>query len=488
MALDANIRDVTSGAAVAVTTANELTVTGDTVTFYENDDGVATNVRLLESPEVDDDYRLRVALETYLDQETFNYTAQNTGKHKYSNTTMTNAPTINGYQTNSGSITTLNTATHWQSYAYFPIHGVASTYAEFSASFSSTCPTNTTLDFGLFVLANPTTPATPYAPADGVYFRYINTGMYGVINFNGTETTVGPFVNTFGGSQWTPVASQKYAFNVTINERNVQFWIDNRCYGSIVPPITQGQPFVSAALPKAIRHAIGSVAASGGFSFLVSDATVSMGGPNITDTLGAISNRTLGSYQGLSGGTMGGTSTYVNSTNPTAAAPSNTGLTANLPAGLGGQGNVTAALAAATDGIWLSFTNPQGATATTGQQPRRLRINGVKLDAVNLGAVVATTATTIQFSLAFGHTADSLVTAEAATTKAPRRLGLGFMNWPLGAAIGAGPDRGPLTLTLQNPIYVNPGERVALVGKFLVGTATASQTIQFTAAFDYSFE
>jgi hypothetical protein len=31
----------------------------------------------------------------------------------------------------------------------------------------------------------------------------------------------------------------------------------------------------------------------------------------------------------------------------------------------------------------------------------------------------------------------------------------------------------------DSPVYVNPGEFVALVGKFLLGTATASQTINF---------
>jgi len=147
---------------------------------------------------------------------------------------------------------------------------------------------------------------------------------------------------------------------------------------------------------------------------------------------------------------------------------------------------VTAAVAAATEGIWSEYGIP---TPTVNVQGRRLVVTGVRVDAVNLGAAVATTATTLQFRLAFGHTAVSLATTEAATTKAPRSVALGFMNWPIGAAIGAGPDKGAIVVDFSSaPIYVNPGERIALVGKFLAGTATASQTIGFTYTPIYGWE
>ena len=135
---------------------------------------------------------------------------------------------------------------------------------------------------------------------------------------------------------------------------------------------------------------------------------------------------------------MGSLATYPNSTNPTSAAPSNTALTTNLPGGLGGQGSVIAALAAATDGIWSSYQVP---ASTVNIKGRRLVLRGVRVDAVNLGAAVATTATTIQFSLAFGHTAVSLATVDGAASKAPRRLSVGLMTWAVGAGIGAQPQR-----------------------------------------------
>jgi len=82
-----------------------------------------------------------------------------------------------------------------------------------------------------------------------------------------------------------------------------------------------------------------------------------------------------------------------------------------------------------------------------------------------------------------------MATAEAVGAKAPRRIALGYATWAVGAGIGAAPQSGPIDISFANgPIYVNPGEFVALVGKFLVGTATASQTISFTWTPIYGWE
>lgn len=434
--------------------------------YSENDAGTKTGSRYVLSPETDDDYRLRIAQDTLLDSETFTYTAQNTGKHTYSNTTMTNAWALGGMSTNSGAITTLNTGTSFGTYAFFPLFGASNLYAEFEASFTAQPVTNTTIDFGLFLRG----AANPYAPTDGVYFRLTSAGLFGVINNNGAEVTTSVFSFTYTNSR-------KYQFIISVNEREVEFWIDNVLYGRLDTPSGSGQPFASASLPLSVRHAIGGGAASAAISFQLSDYNITIGGYNFADSLKTVGNRKYGSYQGLSGGTMGSLATYPNSTNPTAAAPSNTALTANLPGGLGGQGLVTAAAAAATDGIWGSYQVP---AATVNIQGRRLVIKSVKIDAVNTGAAVATTATTIQFSLAYGHTAVSLATAEAAAAKAPRRIALGYMTWAVGAAIGQGPQFGPIIVDFGDaPVFVNPGEFIQLVGKFLVGTATASQTISF---------
>lgn len=485
MALDSNIVGGVSGNKVEVDASNRLLVKlPDSTTpanvgairfLSENDTGTKTGTPYLPSPETDDDARLRIASEAIFDSETFNYTAQNTGKYIYRNTTMTNAWSAAGLTTNSGNITTITTGTSFSTYAEFPILGASQLYCEVEGSFSNQPTTNTLIDFGFARLAT----SNPFAPTDGVYFRLTSAGLFGVINSNTTETTTSAF-------DFTYTNNKKYQFIIAMHEREVEFWIDGVLYARIDTPIGQGQPCMSASLPFAVRHAIAGGAAGAALSFVLNDYTVSVGGPNIAQTASIIGQRVYGSYQGLSGGTMGSLATYVNSTNPTAAAPSNTALTANLPSGLGGQGAVTAAVAAATDGIWGSYQVPAG---TANVQGRRLVLRGLYLDLVNLGAAVATTATTIQFSLAFGHTAVSLATAEAATAKAPRRIPLGIATWPIGAAIGAQPQGGRISVDLGDaPIFVNPGEFVQLVGKFLAGTATASQVINFVWQPIYGWE
>ena len=51
--------------------------------FSTVDDGVMTGTADLKSPETDDDYRLRIAHDTLMDYDEFDYAAQNTGKHTF---------------------------------------------------------------------------------------------------------------------------------------------------------------------------------------------------------------------------------------------------------------------------------------------------------------------------------------------------------------------------------------------------------------------
>lgn len=413
-----------------------------------------------------------------LDQEQFNYTSQNTGKHSHAFTTLTATVSAAGLLTNSGNITTTTTGMTFGTFAFFPVGGTQTAVCETSVAFTAQPNANTVIDFGLFLRG----ATTAFAPLDGVYFRMTSSGMFGVINISGVETSSAVFPLALGAGTWAYTNNQVNRYLIQVNNVSTTFWINNYLMGEIPTPVGASFACKALALPWSVRHAIVGGAAGAATQALISDYRVFVRGSQYADRLSIVGQRVLGSYQGLSGNTMGSLATYPNSTNPTAAAPSNTALTANLPGGFGGQGLVTAAVAAATDGIWGSYQNPAGSVLVQG---RRIAIRGVYIDAVNMGAAVATTATTIQFSLAFGHTAVSLATAETgsfvtATAKAPRRIALGIMTWPVGAAIGAQPQSGRMFADFgDSPVYVNPGEFVALVGKFIVGTATASQTIQF---------
>lgn len=440
--------------------------------FSENDAGDISGTPYLYSPETDEDYRLRVAVDTQLDEEVFNYTAQNTGKHNFGNTTLAASWATGGLLFNSSSITTTTTGARLRTYATFPLLDPGTLNISATVAFSAQPVANTLVDFGLFLDG----AANPFAPTDGVFFRLTSAGLYGVINHNGTELTTSALTFTYTTSRF-------YQFMIVVHEREVHFWIDNVLYASISTPVGQGQPYMAEALPFAMRQSIVGGAAGGVFQATLKNYSVSIGGLQIADTLGEINNRMVGAYQGLSGGTMGTLASYANSADPTAsAALSNT---AALVTGLGGQFRFNAAVTAVTDGIVVSYQVP---AATVSTRNRRLKVNGIRIDCVNTGAAVATTATVLQWSLAFGHTAVSLATAEAATTKAPRRIPVGLMTWPIAAPIGAGPDKGALELQFDSPIYVNPGEFFAFVAKFIIGTATASQVIWGTATVIHSWE
>jgi hypothetical protein len=443
--------------------------------FSENDNGTVNGTPYLLSPETDDDYRFRVAHEHLLDNETFNYTAQNTGKHTYSTSTLTATWTTAGLTTNGGSVTTTGTGLTFGSYAEFPLLGASHLYAEFEGGFSALPVTNCIVDFGMFRRG----AATAYAPTDGMYFRLTSAGLQGVINYNGAETTTAVF-------NFTYIINRKYQFIISATERDVEFWIDGILYGDITTPAGNGQPCMSTTLPVSVRHAhTGTTSAV--LQFVLNDYTISIGGTNIPKTLGEIGNATFGSYQGLSGGTMGSLTVYTNNTNATAAAPSNTALTANLPSGLGGQAweTFTTGLAANTDGILMSYQVPAG---TVSVQGRRLKVTGVKMTAFVQTALTGGGFNST-FALAFGHTAVSLATAEAATAKARRIVLLPELTQTVASGATA------LTLVSQfqsfsnfdQPIYVNPGEFIAFTVKH-IGTVASAGTIAYNIQYVYSWE
>ena len=452
--------------------------------FSQNDSGAVTGKPSLLSPEVDADFRFRVSQDLILDDESFNYTAQNTGKHNYIATNLVNAWTAGNLTTNSSSITTVNSGSVFATYAAFPNNGTQTLSADVELAFSNQPVSNTIIEFGLGIPGSQLV-----APLDGVFMRLTSAGLIGVASNNGTETPIA-FPLSNGTGVWAYTPEKKYQFIIYQGMVKASFWVNDgvstTLLGEIPLPSGQGRMTMGQGLQFFIKHRIVGGAAGGILQAKVGAYNVRLGGSNLTSTISTQGNRIYGSYQGISGGTMGSLSTYPNSANPTAAAPSNTALTANLPSGLGGQGAVIAAAAAATDGIWSSYQVPPVAVNSGS---RRLVIRGVQLDLLNLGAAVATTATSIQFSLAYGHTAVSLATTDGAASKSPRRLPLGYATWAVGAAIGTQPQGGKLTLDLGDaPVFVNPGEFVALVGKFLVGTATASQVINFTWTPIYGWE
>ena len=151
-----------------------------------------------------------------------------------------------------------------------------------------------------------------------------------------------------------------------------------------------------------------------------------------------------------------------------------TTTTAALGSGLGGEFWETQSLAINTDAIIMSFQVPAATITTPG---KTLVLRGLYL-ASWVQAALTAGGFTRKWFLAFGHTAVSLATTETATTKAPRRVYLPFVQQVAAAAPA-------LTTVPQNtnfvdfgdaPVLVNPGEFVQLCCRNL-GTAATAGTI-----------
>lgn len=446
--------------------------------FGENDTGDVTGVVELRSGEIDEDYRARVALDFVYDEEDFAYTAQNTGKHSYANTTMTNTWAAGQVTTNATSITTTTTGTVFQTYAFFPVAASQGLSISVPVGFSAQPQANTFIEFGTIIPG-----AATVAPTDGVFFRLNSAGLQGIASFNGSETSTGVFPLAAGAGTWVYVNSKRYNFTVDYFGTHADFWVDDGSdggtfkLGSIALPSGLSRLAMSAALPFAFKHRITGGAAGGVIQATFGAYTVRTLGANIATTASTHGNRVMGSYQGLSGGTMGslarvGTITTGNEANVTAAVPTTT--TAALGSGLGGTFWETVSLAVNTDGIIMSYQVPAG---TVNVQGRRLVLRGMYLTSY-VQTVIVGGPYIAEWFLAFGHTAVSLATTESATTKAPRRIPMPFTQLVTAAqAVSTVVSQAENFIDFGDaPVFVNPGEFVQLCTRH-IGTVGTSGTV-----------
>lgn len=488
----AGLADVNANFQLEVTTQvdalNNTQYVGGVKVYSEVDSGEFTNEYDLRSAEVDADYRMRVAMDNLLDYDSLKFTAQNTGKHTFTFTTLAATITAAGLTTNSGSITTINTGLTFGTHAMFSIHPTQTMVCETSVSFTSQPVANTLVDFGMFQRG----ATAAFAPLDGVYFRLTSAGLFGVINSNGSEvtTTVFPFAYT---------NNQNYRFLIQTNNVRTTFWVligkDMELLGSILTPVGLEMPFLSECLPWSFRHAIVGGAAGGVFQAIFTDYKISQRGGAYSDSLGDVAARMNGTYQGVSGNTMGqliaGTVTSGTLVKPTAAVPANTSLVANLPNSLGGRiyEQLSTGLAANVDGIFASYQNPIGSATVQG---KRLKVSGIMLSGFVSTVVVGGGAVT-EWYIAFGHTAASLATAESAsmtsaTTKAPRRVMLPTLTAYMSAAQAAGTilQQAGTYVAFEEPIWINQGEFIALVGNKTITSAITSGVLSYTYQFIYT--
>ena len=427
--------------------------------FNENDPGTKTGTALLRSPEVSIDYRLRVGADAVWDDENFNYVAQNFTKHKYTSNTLTITWASGFINTNGASVTTTGTGCQIQTYRHFPLQAQGGLYCETALALSNTPVTNWTLDFGLMTLA----AASTTSPTDGVYFRINSTGVFGVVNNNGTESTTALF-------DFDPEINVVKNYVISVSDEQVQFWIDDVLYATVNHPTAAGAVVYAGSLPWAVRHH------HTGTTSAVIQAKIA----NYSVATQDIDNNRLWASNKAGQGLMGivnpsGAAAGITSNNANSAAPA-TATLSNTAAGyttLGGQFLFAATAGAETDYALFAFLNTVPTTGITG---RNLIIRGVWINLWNQVAAVAGTPTVFQWSLAVGSTAVSLATTDGAATRLPKRINLGAQTLIVGSAIGASAER--IDCNLDAPVVCEPGTYVHIILKMPIGTATATETFR----------
>lgn len=443
---------------------------GFTVLAAELNSGTKFGVREIFPLSVSEERRLNVGLDSVLFNDSFNYANQNTANYRYATTTqtITHAVTV-GYATlNASAITTINTNCAIQSYQAFPIFGGFEVKARIAALHTVAPQVNAVTEWGLFYATLPGAAI----PTDGVYFRFTAAGAFVcVINYNGSETT--------SASLTLPTVNENHSYEIRVNEEAVIFSLDGDVIFDIDTPTGFAQPFASGCLPFTARHYIAGSAPALAMQFKIGSVDINLGDMNTTKPWSHVMcSQGLMSYQGQNGGTMGSTSNLTNSL-AAGAGVVMTNTTAALGTGFGGQFSALPTLAAGTDGILCSFQNPAGGPTQT---PRAKVILGVRIHGA-VTTVLAGNATPViyAYSLAYGHTAVSLATAEAATAKAPRRIPLGYETYAAAAPVGTLGQM--VQLYFDAPIVVLPGEFVAICAKNL-GVVTTTGVITFLVAFD----
>ncbi len=483
MSLDAIIRDSITGGGSQVTTNREVrivgpnsrTVDGDPLldggyfnNVFELDAGTVTGQASQKQGDISANYRQRVGIDTLLFNDQFNGTALNSSIWSSTLTTFTAAVTGGFLVLNSGNVTTANAVARVSSYRGFPAYGSYPLQLEVEAIYaSSAVQANTTTEIG-FGFASGVT-----APTDGAFFRYNSSGEFRcVISYNSSESQSAVIA--------APSINERHHYVVVIGNDYVEFWVDNILQANLPVPVGNGMAVLNQNTPILLRTYNGASTPSAGVQVKIANINISLGDMNCLKDWAHIQSGMMGhSSQGQTGMTMGTTALYANNTNPTAAVPTNT--TAALGSGLGGNFWSTNSLAVNTDGIISSYQVP---VASAASPQKTLYITRIRIDSI-VQTVLAGGPELLQWGIAYGHTAVSLATAESVTTKAPRRIALGFQSFA--AAAAAGVQGSQIVYDLDSPLVIQPGEFIQTIYKN-IGVVGTSGTIAHAISFSGYWE
>jgi hypothetical protein len=369
----------------------------------------------------------------------------------------------------SGAFAQLRTWRHMPAFMSFPV------YAEIDLQFSIAPQNNNIIEWGLGLAA------TTATPTDGAFFRVLSaTDFRCVINSAGNETVSDNIIN------YLPDPATTNDYLIVLSEKACEFWINDVLVAILTRISNVGATTASMNLPLFIRN-YNSAATSSAQVVRVGYVNVSQGDLTTNKPWSHIMAGSGGmAYQAQTGAASLGTSALLSNNLGSGgiAGAAMTNTAASLGSGLGGQFATQPTLTAGNDGIVSSIQIPTGTNAVPGKS---LYITGVKIHGA-VTTVLTGGPVLYAYTLAYGHTAVSMATAEAnGTAKAPRRIALGFETFAATAAVGTLGSPGGCYMKFDSPVVVQPGEFVAVTAKNL-GTVTSGGVIVFLVTFDAYLE
>lgn len=486
MALDSNIRGVSSGVGAEVDASNQLKVALGTdptkAGFIRNawlrDSTTAREMRVTEEGE---SFSASGRLLFYSD---FNGATLLNNQWNTQATTMAVALAGGFVRLNSGSIVTTNTGVAINSARTFSLEDGIQLRIKAKIRHSNGAIANKQFEFGVGmyqVAANQAGASTEF-----IGFRWTQAGnLIGVIEYSTggapTALTTGTTIN--GGVPLSDNVSREY--EIVISTSRVEFYIDG-VYQSTIEEPADGPGLLKGASYPILNRLFITTATALAPVFDISDVTVLK--------IGAEADIPISYRQALMGrhsaypqtgltGTNGNTAVAVaNATAPTATAGSNT---AAASTGLGGYYALTATNigTANNNTIINAFQNPAiPITAGAGTHGRNLIITGIRISPMVVTTALTGGGAVLNWFVAVGNTAVSYATTDAAGTtalgsKSPRIIPLSVVDSiAAAAAVGVVATRvGDSYYALETPLVVHPGEFIS------VGVRTIQATAAVTA-------
>lgn len=444
----------------------------------EIDAGTVTGVRVQKAFELSNDYRARSGLDTPMLNLSFEGTIVPQAIIQQNLTTMTAAQASGFFALNSGNATASGNAANIRTYRTFPLFGSFVVYADMWLREGNATATNAISEWGLGYVTGVA------APTDGVFFRRLSGGqLRAVVSFAGTETTADITTTNVpprdGSGSYDPAEVSHYL--ISLNNDEVDFWINDVLVARILCPSAQGAPTSSSSLPMFARVYNSGVASAGRrieLGFIgVTQGDANMGGKLWSSTMAGMG---FGSVQNPPGVASGSTANWANSAAPVSATLSNTAAGYTT---LGGQWQAAAVVGAETDYALFAYQVPVGSATLPG---KTLYVTGIRIGETFVQGAAVATSTVFVWGVGVGSTAVSLATADGAATVGPRRKVLGAQSIAAGAAIGSlavGFER-----QFETPLVAPPGTFVHIILKIPQGAATASLVFRGSVDVNGHFE